>query len=313
MKMKVRAGVMAFWCLAAWGCGRDDGAPQAAVGSAAARDQTVATDYPLVGTVKKVEPESLTIAHEAIAGFMDAMTMRFAYRDQKSRERLVPGDRVKGTLRVQRAKGIVRDYELINLVVTAKATAEDRDRERLEDGLVGPRRLEIGEVVPDFVMTTQAGKPLKLSELRGKVVVLTFIYTRCPLPDFCPLMDRKFSELSERLVSVPKRAEKVRLISLSFDPEHDTPELLEKHAKMRGAVPPVWTYAVASHAELAKIAPALGLFYQPGNGEVAHNLCTAVIDPAGKLARLEVGKEPNNWQTADMLKTIFGLFINDQE
>ena len=81
----------------------------------------------------------------------------------------------------------------------------------------------------------------------------------------------------------------VRLISLSFDPDHDTPDVLRKHAQIRGAAPPLWSYAVASHDELAKIAAPLGLFYGPGKDEIAHNLCTAVIDRAGKLARLEVG------------------------
>ena len=101
--------------------------------------------------------------------------------------------------------------------------------------------------MPDFTMTSQDGKTVKLSDLRGNVVVLTFIYTRCPLPDFCPLMDRKFSELAQRLSAFPSVPRKVRLISLSFDPEHDTPELLRKHAQVRGAAPPLWSYAVASH------------------------------------------------------------------
>ena len=158
-----------------------------------------------------------------------------------------------------------------------------------------PQRLEVGEPVPDFTMTSQDGKAVKLSDLRGHVVVLTFIYTRCPLPDFCPLMDRKFSELAQRFSAFPARAGKIRLISLSFDPDHDTPELLQKHAQVRGAIPPLWSYAVASHAELAKIGVPLGLFYQPGDTEIAHNLCTAIIDPKGNLARLDVGTERNKW------------------
>ena len=126
-----------------------------------------------------------------------------------------------------------------------------------------PRRLKIGDPVPDFAMTSQDGKLVKLSELRGNVVVLTFIYTRCPLPDFCPLMDRKFSELAQRVSAFPERAKHIRMISLSFDPEHDTPDILRKHAEIRGATPPLWSYAVASHAELAKIAAPLGLLYGP--------------------------------------------------
>ncbi len=118
-------------------------------------------------------------------------------------------------------------------------------------------------MVPDFTMTTQEGRTLALSELRGKVVVLTFIYTRCPLPDFCPLMDRKIKELAGKVDAMPGRAEQVRLLSVSFDPEHDTPEVLRKHAQVQGARPPLWTFAVASHDELAKVAGPLGLMYGP--------------------------------------------------
>jgi protein SCO1/2 len=94
---------------------------------------------------------------------------------------------------------------------------------------------------------------------------------------------------------------------VSFDPEHDTPDVLRKHAAMRGASPPLWTYAVASREELARIAPRLGLFFGPDGKDIAHNLCTAIVAPDGKLARLEVGTKANRWDTADFLKTIYGL------
>ena len=162
-------------------------------------------------------------------------------------------------------------------------------------------------------MTGQDGKPIRLSDLRGKVVVLTFIYTRCPMPDFCPLMDRKLSELAQHLSAFPKRAKDIRLISLSFDPENDTPEVLRKHAAIRGAIPPLWSYAVASHEELAKVAPRLGLFFGADGKEIAHNLCTAIIDPRGKLARLEVGTQANRWDTADFMKTIYSLLPGGQK
>ena len=146
-----------------------------------------------------------------------------------------------------------------------------------------PKRLEIGEPVPDFTMTTQDGKPLKLSDLRGNVVVLTFIYTRCPLPDFCPLMDRKFAELASRIAAIPERAQ-------ANSPDFAVVRPRARHARSAGASTrrfaglrrPLWSFAVASHEELAKIAAPLGLFYEPGNNEIAHNLCTAIIDPAGK-------------------------------
>jgi protein SCO1/2 len=149
-------------------------------------------------------------------------------------------------------------------------------------------------------MTTQDGRPLDLADLRGKVVILTFVYTRCPLPDFCPLMDRRFSELAAMASATAARAEKIRLLSVSFDPEHDTPEALARHAARVGARPPVWTYAVASHEELRKVAPPLGLAYAPTGTEIRHGLATAVIAPDGTLARLESG---NRWAAADLFAT----------
>jgi protein SCO1/2 len=127
------------------------------------------------------------------------------------------------------------------------------------------------------------------------------------MPDFCPYMDRRFSELAQHLSPFPNRAKDIRLISLSFDPEHDTPAVLREHARIRGAVSPLWSYAVASHAELAKVAAPLGLVFGPNGTEIAHNLCTAVIDRQGKLARLEVGTQANHWETADLLKSIHAL------
>ena len=158
-------------------------------------------------------------------------------------------------------------------------------------------------------MTDQDGKLVKLSDLRGNVVVLTFIYTRCPLPDFCPLMDRKFSDLSQHISTSPARARNVRLISLSFDPDHDTPDVLGKHAQIRGASPPLWTYAVVSHGELARIAGPLGLFYGPGKDEIAHNTSAprSSIARADWPASFEVGTAANKWETISFMKTIYSL------
>jgi protein SCO1/2 len=314
-----RVGFLLSLLLAA-GCGTSTGPTEgypAGPAKTSARDKRPdlkrkLTDYPLRGVVRQVEKELLhvRIAHEAIPGFMAAMVMRFAYSDRDFLGRLKPGDHVEGKLRVETQDGAVIDYKLTDLEITQPAPlpplvldaakAELRPAER-------PRQLEAGDPVPDFTMTTQDGNPLKLSELRGNVVIITFIYTGCPLPDFCPLMDRKFAELARQLAAIPSRSRQVRLVSLSFDPEHDTPDILRKHAQMRGAMPPLWTYAVASHPELAKIAAPLGLLYAPGDREIAHNLCTAVIDQHGKLASLLVGRERNNWSASDLQKTAFAL------
>ena len=272
-------------------------------------------DYRLVGTVRAIKKDAgqVIIRHAAIAGFMDAMTMPFSLKNRELFDDLAVGDEVVGTLRVEKQGGEVKDYELIDLVVSRPATPPPAPS--LSLSLAGgvpqirpvPKRLKPGDPVPDFVMTDEDGSSVKLSDMRGKVVVLTFIYTRCPLPDFCPLMDRKFAALADAIGAFPERARQVRLVSLSFDPEHDTPEVLKKHALTQGARPPLWSFAVASHDELAKVAPALGLTYGPTATEIVHNLSTAVIDPEGNLAALLVNSEAKSWRPADLLKIITPL------
>lgn len=275
--------------------------------------------YKVAGVVRRVKPDSgqVVIAHEAIPGFMNAMTMPFTLKDRSVLEDLEPGDEVEGELRVEKAGTLVKDYELTGLVVTRPALPPaPKTLTFSPKGLTireAPKRLEPGQEVPDFTMTTQEGRSLKLSELRGDVVVLTFIYTRCPLPDFCPLMDRKFAELAGKLAGSPERARRVRLLSVSFDPEHDTPEVLRKHAAVQGAKPPLWTFAVAAHDELAKVAAPLGLTYGPTSTEIIHNLCTVVIDPTGRLARLEVGNASKKLQASELFQYLVPLIQNAPE
>jgi protein SCO1/2 len=275
-------------------------------------------EYTIKGEVRKVERETreVTLRHEAIPGFMPAMTMPFRLESQAGLEDLRPGDLVEGKLRVELENGQTKDYQLLDLTVTKPALPPSSTLD-VSGGIPQlrprPKRLEAGDPVPDFTMTGQDGKPLKLSDLRGYVVVLTFIYTRCPLPDFCPLMDRKFADLAQSIGGFPARARRIRLISVSFDPEHDTPEVLRRHAEIRGGTPPLWTFAVASHAELARITVPLGLIYGPGKNEIIHNLCTAIIDQEGRLVRLEIGTQRKKWSSADLLKTVYSLIPSSQK
>jgi protein SCO1/2 len=118
-------------------------------------------------------------------------------------------------------------------------------------------------------------------------------------------MDRHFGEIARGLAaSDPQAAEGVRLLSISFDPEHDTPETLRRHAARVGAEPPLWTLAVAPHDELRKVAEDLGLTYGPTGDEIRHTLSTAVIDPEGRLARLWTGSD---WSTLDVRRVVHDL------
>jgi len=258
--------------------------------------------FTLKGVVRKVNASTgeVTISHEEIPGFMSKMTMPFLLKDRSLLDDVQPGDEVEGPLRVTYDGDRVKDVDLQGLRVTSTVPPNPS----FFPISSAPETLKPGEVVPDFAVTTQEGKTLRLSDLRGEVVILTFIYTRCPLPEFCPAIDAKFADLARRISTNPARAGRLRLLSVSFDPEHDSPEVLARHAERRGARPPLWTFAVASHDELAKVAGSLGLAYVPGTREVEHNLRTALIGPDGKLGKLEGGSA---WSPADLLRTAYEL------
>lgn len=289
------------------GCGREPSPAPSITAPAPAGIK----EYTLKGVVREVDAASgvVTIAHEDIPGFMKAMTMDFTPEDRANLGEIGVGDSVEGPLVVRSEGGTVADYNLKRLAVTKVAPKSLTLDFGAGTASFAPKPavLTPGEPVPDFALTTQDGTALRLSDLRGKVVVLTFIYTRCPLPDYCPAVDKKFRELAERVGSVKARADAVRLLSISFDPEHDTPEALRKHADLQGAKPPLWTYAVASHDELRKVAGRFGLVYGPMSNEIRHNLSTAVIAPDGTLARIDAGASGKAWTPADLMATIAPL------
>lgn len=273
----------------------------------AAKTPAAPKSFKLSGVVRAVDREAseVTIRHDDIPGLMPKMTMPFRVQDRSLLDDVQPGDKIEGSLRVSGDAFVLTELSIVEAALASdfKVTVENGKASFVERK---SKTLEPGQSVPDFSMTTQEGKRLKLSDLRGDVVVLTFIYTRCPLPTFCPALDRKFGELSRLIRAVPARAERVRLLSISFDPEHDTPEALAAHAARLGAKPPLWTFAVMSHEELARVGPLLALTYGPMPNEIVHTLSTAVIDAEGKLARLDT---TSNWTPAEFFKIIQTLVL----
>jgi len=260
------------------------------------------TTYKLTGVVREIDKDTgqVMIRHEEIPGFMKAMTMPFDLKGQDVLGELFVGDEVEGKLVVKADDMLLSDVVITNPAPPAAINIGPDGKVEVK---AKPVVLAPGELVPDMTVTLQDGKQAKISDYRGKTLVLTFVYTRCPVPTFCPLMDRKFGELAARLRNTP-REDKVRLLSISFDPDNDTPAVLASHAGARGAKMPLWTYSVATHEELAKFGPQLGLMYGPGEKEIMHNLCTAVIGPDGTLVRLDVGKAGGEWTIDEMVATI---------
>jgi protein SCO1 len=245
--------------------------------------------FELKGRVVGVDKaqRQVTIAHEAIKGFMDAMTMPFDVKDDWAIPVLAPGQVVEATLVVQGDRSWIEGLKI------SQPTAADNS------GTAGSMP-EIGDEVPDFRLLNQDNRQVHLAQYRGRPLLLTFIYTRCPLPDFCPRTSMNFSEIHRGLQSIAKSGAKPHLLTISFDTERDTPAVLQEYAR-RYMNPPnfeEWEFATGSTEDIRKITSYFGLAYRPESGQITHNLVTALIGADGKLAQLYQG---NQWLPTQIL------------
>src|ERR1041385_8241327 len=252
--------------------------------------------YQLQGKIIAIHQSKhqLIVSHSDIPGFMPAMIMPFNLKDPSAVNGLSKGDEIAATLVV---KGSESWLENLRVVRKSGAVALD------------PRDAEIrtlpheGDVVPDFTLTNQNGKKISLGQYRGKALLLTFIYTRCPLPDYCPLMSSNFAQIDKTLQQEPALLAKTHLLSISFDWQHDTPAVLRSYGaayteKYSDEKFEHWEFACGSADEVNAIAKFFGLQYEAKSDQIVHLLVTAIISPDGKIARIYSG---NDWRPADVL------------
>jgi len=248
--------------------------------------------FELQGQILAVRPDrhEVVIKHQDIKGFMQAMTMPFTVRDDSLLDGKQPGDLVTATLVI----GETSAY-LSTLAKTGhEAVAEPPPPPPLADVLTP------GQTVKDANLVDQDGKRRAFSSFTGHRLAVTFIYTRCPLPEFCPLMDRHFSSIQKTIASTPALAD-VRLITVTFDPEFDRPPVLKAHARRRDADPAVWTFLTGDPQEVNRFAAQFGIYVEhngPNASDVVHNLRTAIIDPEGRLVSVHNG---NSWTPAELV------------
>ena len=249
--------------------------------------------YELQGQILAIRPEAreVTIRHGDIRGFMPGMTMPFMVNDAALLEGKQPGDLVTATLVVGETEA-----HLSSLTKTGTAPIENPiEVTRTEGAILMP-----GDIVPDQLLVDQDGVPMPISSLRGHRVALTFMYVRCPLPDFCPRMDQNFAAVQKTIKSTPELAD-VRLVSVSFDPEYDTPAELKKHAQALGADPAVWKFVTATPEEMEKLTGRFGVHVERNDQksiDITHNLRTAVISPDGRVVKVHSGTD---WTPAQLV------------
>ena len=243
------------------------------------------------------------IAHEAIPGFMEAMTMDFPIREDWVWNDLVPGADVRAELVVDSSAKDPYWLEKIAIVANSIPGQEPIAEKTPE---------QIGKTVPDLALINQDGKKFTFKDYRGKALAVTFIYRECPLPEFCIKMSKQFSDMANQIAADPQAKDKIRLLSISFDPERDTPEKLKQYGQ--GYLGPdakddftVWQLAVGSDQEVRAVADFFGLLYEKDANDKTqfnHSLVTAVISPDGKVTRVFSGGRWTPDQVLSELKAV---------
>ncbi len=258
--------------------------------------------YPFHGVVQEVKNAGadVMVAHDAVPGFMGAMTMLFPVHAPPAVLRaLSAGDAIDATLVVEESR-----YWLEGIRRTpGPAPARSRppaSEAASRPGAVTPvpnRAVSVGEKVPDFELVDQTGHPVRLSQMRGEPVAVTFLYTRCPIATACPMTTAKFSRLDAML----RQKGFGRLLVVTVDPEHDTPAVLADYARRAGADPKRWKFLTGKPAAVADVASSFGVLYYPDHGQVVHGQAVAVVGPDGRLSTIYYGE---SWEAEHILRDI---------
>lgn len=232
----------------------------------------LAKTYAVDGIVVALDPVARTIlvSHRPIANYMPAMAMPFRVADPTELAALHPGMRITFELSATRHSSIARKI---------------RPTGAADETIPPPKeRLHVGEAIPDVTLTDQLGRPTRLADLRGKVLAINFIYTRCPLPDVCPRLSASFAAIQRRLASA--MGSSLLLLSITVDPDYDTSAILLEYAARWGADERGWRFLTG---DVAKIAAALGEIYWTDEGSIGHNSSTAVVGRDGRIAAIVEG------------------------
>jgi protein SCO1 len=251
-----------------------------------------AKHYEMKGQVLSVnrDQQEILVKHEEIPGFMMAMTMPYKVQSNGMLDNLGAGDLINARLEVKNNAAVIT-------AITKTGNAPPDLPPPAPVATAGfIQMLRNGDEVPNQPFVDEDGKARTFTDIRdGRAMALTFMYTKCPMPTYCPMMDRNFADVQKQIKANPALQGKVRLLSVSFDPKNDTPRVLKKHAKELGADPAVWTFVTADQDAVDRFAMSLGLTLirgqSPNPDEIGHTLRTAIIDRDGKLVKTYTGNE----------------------
>ncbi|HEX5220330.1 MAG TPA: SCO family protein [Verrucomicrobiae bacterium] len=255
--------------------------------------------FQVKGVVVGVKPEEKTvrIRHEDIPGYMEAMTMPFEVKDTNELAGVKDGDTVSFRMLVTETDGWIDQIKKLDVptVNTLPANSGIRIVRDVEP-------LEVGHVLPEYTFTNQLGQAVSLSQFRGKALAFTFIFTRCPFPAFCPLMSNNFRAVREALQNNPNAPTNWHLLTISFDPDFDTPEVLKRYAASYKADPAQWSFVTGTLVDITALSEQVGLqFWREPGGNINHNLRTVVVDAQGRIQKIY---PENKWTVEELTEEI---------
>ena len=258
-----------------------------------------AEHYETRGVVRGFSPDRQTIEiqHENIPGFMPSMTMPFVARDPKEIADLKTGDAISFRITVTQ-----KDFWITNV---KKVRREDVDvavpkltpAVSAESGA----RVKEGDKMPTFDLTNQNGERISLETFRGQPFVLTFIFTRCALPNFCPRMSNNFEELQTAIKDGSGALAETRLLSVTLDPNYDSPKILSDYSAFHHADRKIWSFATGGGKEIDSLTRAFSVYRQTEGGTISHGLATALINRDGKIEKIWRG---NGWKPTEVTEAI---------
>lgn len=249
--------------------------------------------YELKGKVVMVEKEKrlVTVAHEDVAGLMPAMTMPFTVPNQADLDYLAPEDQVTATLVIDGSQSWLENLFVVRMSGSATSTSL-------------PTEAKPGDEVPNITLRNQDGKEIRLHNYRGKALLLTFIYTRCPLPEYCTLMSNNFAQVDRQLQQNPEVYARTHLLSISIDPKYDTPQVLRSYGAAHTERYEAETFAhweFASGDQVKDLAQFFGLRYFTENDQIMHGLKTVIVAPDGKVAKIY---SDNTWKPEEVVNEL---------
>ena len=248
--------------------------------------------YDLKGKVLAVEPDKhlVTVSHDEIKGYMPAMTMPFTVPTEADLKILAPDDQITATLVIDGSHSWLEDLIITRQSATAPA-------------MPGVQVAKEGDEVPNFTLRNQDDREIHIKDYRGKALLLTFIYTRCPVTDYCTLMSNNFAEIERALGQSPELYGKTHLLSISIDPAYDTPKVLRSYGaahteRYQNETFAHWEFAGGTNEQVKDVAQFFGLTYFPEKDQIIHALRTVIVNPDGKVGKIYSG---NEWKPEDVV------------